>query len=140
MLKIRVDCIEALSFVSNLTGVSEANILSKKRNRDYSVARHFLRYYLRKNSKMTLKEVGSITSSHHATVIHSVQFVHDYSEYDTTFKLYKDCIDRRVLVKPLTSRDLVSQIIRSQKSSHAKCNLIMELITKEKNESSRANQ
>ena len=112
-------------------------MLSKKRNSDYVIARHFLGYYLRKHTELTLKEVGSVTNSHHATVIHSVSSVNEWYLFDKTFRLYKESIDNKCLVKPLTLRGLINQIIRSQKSSNSKCDLIMELIKKENDESSR---
>tara|TARA_R110002096_G_scaffold111202_2_gene242812 strand:- start:695 stop:1096 length:402 start_codon:yes stop_codon:yes gene_type:complete len=131
MLRIRIDCVEALTFVSKLTGELQGNILSKGRKRDYVVARHLLRYYLRKHTKMTLAAIGKVTDSRHATVIHSVKYVYEYAEVSPSFKAYKDSIDSKSLIEPQEVRDLVTLIIKSQKGTQEKCDLIMAIINKE---------
>ena len=69
MLQIRTNrdnLVEALSFVSELTGVKEVDIISKGRFRDNVVARHFVRYYLRKNFDMTLESIGDLSKVLHS--------------------------------------------------------------------------
>ena len=95
--------LEAISFVSNLTGVPQIDIMKKSRERNLVVSRHFLRYYLRRNFEMTFKEVGDLTNGHHSSVIHSVRYVEDYSLFDKTYKLYKESIDAKVFVQKLKS-------------------------------------
>jgi len=137
MLQLRTsrdNFVEALSFVSELTGVKEIDIMSKTRFRDFVVARHFVRYYMRKNFGMTLESIGDLTNGHHASVIHSVKYVEDYSLYDKTYKLYKESIDSRYMPSKLTTRDRVYRILSSGKNKEFKCNAVLALI-RELNES-----
>lgn len=139
MLQIRTNrdnFVEAISFVSELTGVNEIDMMSKRRVRDHVVARHFLRYYLRKNFNMTYESIGDLTNGHHASVIHSVKYVEDYSLYDRTYKLYKESIDDRFKPDKITTRDRVYRILSSNKNKEFKCNAIIALI-REENESER---
>tara|TARA_R110002153_G_C12899283_1_gene451968 strand:+ start:4 stop:411 length:408 start_codon:yes stop_codon:yes gene_type:complete len=120
--------LEAISFVSNLTGVPQMDIMKKSRERDLVVSRHFLRYYLRRNCKMTFKEVGDLTNGHHSSVIHSVRYVEDYSLFDKTYKLYKESIDAKVFVQKLTPREKITKVLVSQRNNEFKCNAILEVV------------
>tara|TARA_R110001606_G_scaffold280106_1_gene428623 strand:- start:271 stop:672 length:402 start_codon:yes stop_codon:yes gene_type:complete len=120
--------LEAISFVSNLTGVPQIDIMKKSRERNLVVSRHFLRYYLRRNFEMTFKEVGDLTNGHHSSVIHSVRYVEDYSLFDKTYKLYKESIDARVFVQKLTPRDKVTKVLVSTRNNEFKCNAILEIV------------
>lgn len=136
--------LEAISFVSNLTGTPTRKILSKKRDIDYVVPRHFLRYYLRKIFDMKLQSIGGFTNSHHATVIHSIKFVNDYSLFDKTYRSYKNSIDdlkesdveNKLISESLRLKVEVMEIIKRKNSYDFKCNQLLNLIQKE-NESSR---
>lgn len=120
--------LEAISFVSNLTGVPQMDMMKKSRERDLVVSRHFLRYYLRRNCKMTFKEVGDLTNGHHSSVIHSVRYVEDYSLFDKTYKLYKESIDAKVFVQKLTPREKITKVLVSQRNNEFKCNAILEVV------------
>ena len=120
--------LEAISFVSNLTGVPQIDIMKKSRERDLVVSRHFLRYYLRRNFEMTFKEVGDLTNGHHSSVIHSVRYVEDYSLFDKTYKLYKESIDARVFVQKLTPREKITKVLVSARNNEFKCNAILEIV------------
>ena len=120
--------LEAISFVSNLTGVPQIDIMKKSRERNLVVSRHFLRYYLRRNFEMTFKEVGDLTNGHHSSVIHSVRYVEDYSLFDKTYKLYKESIDARVFVQKLTPREKVTKVLVSTRNNEFKCNAILEIV------------
>ena len=124
---------EAIGFITNLTGVDEADMLSKSRQRDGVVAKHFLRYYLRENFNMTYEMIGNLTNCHHATVIHSLKYVKDYSLYDKTYRLYKDSIDTNVLGIIRTDREIITSILYKRKSNEFKCNAILALINDIKN-------
>jgi len=120
--------LEAISFVSNLTGVPQIDIMKKSRERNLVVSRHFLRYYLRRNFEMTFKEVGDLTNGHHSSVIHSVRYVEDYSLFDKTYKLYKESIDARVFVQKLTPREKITKVLVSTRNNEFKCNAILEIV------------
>tara|TARA_B110000977_G_scaffold173020_1_gene225850 strand:+ start:2593 stop:2994 length:402 start_codon:yes stop_codon:yes gene_type:complete len=120
--------LEAISFVSNLTGVPQIDIMKKSRERNLVVSRHFLRYYLRRNFEMTFKEVGDLTNGHHSSVIHSVRYVEDYSLFDKTYKLYKESIDARVFVQKLTPREKITKVLVSARNNEFKCNAILEIV------------
>jgi hypothetical protein len=120
--------LDAISFVSNITGVPQVDIMKSGRQRDSVVSRHFLRYYLRRNCKMTFKEIGDLTNGHHSSVIHSVRYVEDYSLFDKTYKLYKESIDARVFVHKLTPREKITKVLVSQRNNEFKCNAILEII------------
>tara|TARA_B110000967_G_scaffold128632_1_gene131391 strand:+ start:7956 stop:8357 length:402 start_codon:yes stop_codon:yes gene_type:complete len=120
--------LEAISFVSDLTGVPQVDIMKKSRARNVVVSRHFLRYYLRRNCNMTLQKVGGLTNGHHASVIHSVKYVEDYSLFDKTYKLYKESIDAMVFTQKITPREKITKVLVSQRNNEFKCNAILEIV------------
>ena len=120
--------LEAISFVSELTGVPKNNIMSKRRFRDAIVSKHFLRYYLRKNFNMTQTKIGLLTNCSHSNAYHSIKYVLDYSMFDETYKMYKESIDRKYLSSPTTKREVVLKILNSHRTNEFKCNEILKLI------------
>tara|TARA_R110002020_G_scaffold153128_7_gene332279 strand:+ start:283 stop:708 length:426 start_codon:yes stop_codon:yes gene_type:complete len=118
----------ALSFVSELMGVAEIDIVSKSRDRDIAVARHFVRYYLRSKCKMTFQMIADFTNSNHATVIHSVKYVHDCSAFDKVYRLYKESIDSGILSNVTSLREKISSILRAKNCTEFKVNSLILLI------------
>lgn len=138
--------IEAIEFVSNLTGVPSTDILSVSREDDVIVSRHLFRYYLKMNSKMTLKEIGAATfslnakTSRHAIAIHSVKTVNSCATYDRTYKRYKEAIDNKELDLAILPRVAISRILRRQMNNQMKCNALLELFKTEEDESDRTSK
>jgi len=94
---------------------------------------------------MRFRIIGELTNCHHATVIHSIKFVNDYSIFDKTVKGYKDIVDNlsdesfedKYLRDYLKLKEEVIEILDKKNSNHFKCSQLLTLINKE-NESSRA--
>lgn len=117
-----------LDFISELIGVSSIDIMGKTRLRDAVIARHFLRYYLKKKCYFTYSEIGRMTGCNHATVIHSVRYIDEVTEYDKLYRLYKDSIDRGVLKTNSDIRVGISRILGARRSNEFKCNALISLL------------
>ncbi len=117
-----------LEFISELVGVSSLDIMGKTRLRDVVVARHFLRYYLKRKCYFSYSEIGRMTNCNHATVIHSVKYVEDSAEYDKLYRLYKDSVDRGVLKTNSNIRVGISRILNARRSNEFKCNALISLL------------
>ena len=66
---------QLLSIVSQVTGVTEADILSRSRKREVCVAKQLFAYFLRKRFHLKLVEVSAIMNCHYATVLHSLSVI-----------------------------------------------------------------
>lgn len=125
---------EALSFVSNLTSINEKEIVSKNRNKEVVMARHLTRYYLRIHYNFSLQVIGKLTNGHHASVIHSVDYINDCAKFDRSLNSFKNKIDAIYLIpEQSTTRMKVLDVLNSKKNVNIMCNRILEII-KESNE------
>ena len=75
--------------------------------------------------------IGKLTQGHHASILHSIKYVEDYSLFDKTYNLYKESIDSKVLVSSVTKREEIYKILSSTKNKEFKCNAILALMKKE---------
>lgn len=118
----------ALEFVSELTGVSTVDITSKSRQRDCSVARHFLRYFLRTRYNMSYQGIAWFTNSNHATIIHSVKYVEECARYDKVYRMYKESVDKGVIYNGYGFKEKVNLILNSRRTNEFKSNELVCLL------------
>lgn len=88
-----------LDILSEVTGVSKDDILSRSRNTHKVVARQLYSYFARTSLNMTLKDIGAQFGNHHSTIIHSIKLVKNMitvndpqyiSHINTISKIIKD--------------------------------------------------
>ena len=86
--KIRKDStINILCDILNyVTGVSEKDILSGSRKRDYIVPRYIICHILRMEGKTLQFIAKTISNKHHSTVIHAINVVEDWLTYPDYYK------------------------------------------------------
>lgn len=92
-----VECI--IDTVCIYCGVSKKLVLgTKSRRKELVRARHLCRWYLLKNTKMTLKEVGEIWGADHTTIIHSRNHVKEQIEakHDNEFKIHIELLNKQL--------------------------------------------
>ena len=63
---------QLLSIVSQVTGVSQADVMGRSRYRYICVAKQLYAYFLRNKFKMKLKDISKVMNNHHASVIHNL--------------------------------------------------------------------
>lgn len=66
---------QLLIIVSQVTGVSQADILSRSRYRQICVAKQLYAHFLRVKFKLKLRDISGLIKCHHATVIHSLNVI-----------------------------------------------------------------
>lgn len=78
--------------VCHFTSVPRDVVYNPIRNREIVQARQLIHSFIKKNFRMSLKNIGKITGGKdHATVLHSVKTVNNLVDTDKTFrKLYED--------------------------------------------------
>jgi len=64
-----------LSIVSQVTGVSQSDIISKSRNRDVCLAKQLFAYFLRVKFHLKLKQISGIMLNDHTSVIHCLKVI-----------------------------------------------------------------
>lgn len=66
-----------LKIVSDVTGISQSNILGTKRDHDIVVARSIYCYFARRRFNQTYTTIGNSINRNHASVIHLCKLVDD---------------------------------------------------------------
>jgi hypothetical protein len=66
---------QLLSIVSQVTGVSQSDILSSARYRQICIAKQLYAHFLRNRFKLKLKDISGIMKCHYATVLHSTNLI-----------------------------------------------------------------
>jgi len=66
---------QLLSIVSQVTGVSQSDIISKSRNRDVCLAKQLFAYFLRVKFHLKLKQISGIMLNDHTSVIHCLKVI-----------------------------------------------------------------
>lgn len=62
--------------VSEFYGIDEFCIRSKNRKREYTIARQFCMFFIRRKTNLTLKETARLFSGRdHTTCIHSISYI-----------------------------------------------------------------
>jgi chromosomal replication initiation ATPase DnaA len=68
-----------LKLTSEVTGVSEGEILSRKRERHISDARFIAMYVMRKQG-MSITSIGKAVNRHHTTVLHGLSIIEGHMQ------------------------------------------------------------
>lgn len=71
---------ECVNTVAKFFDVEIDLILSKKRNASIVLIRHLCMYFIRKNTSITLKDIGRYFNTDHKTVIHGCNSIKRYIE------------------------------------------------------------
>jgi hypothetical protein len=66
---------QLLSIVSQVTGVSQADIISRSRNREVCMAKQLYAYFLRIKFHLKLKQISWIMKNDHSSVIHCMKVI-----------------------------------------------------------------
>ncbi len=116
---------ECLPVVCSYWGVTPKQVLSKSRLRIIINARHSLRYFLMMTQDLSLCEVGALTDSDHATILHSKKTFDNLCIYDYRFRemkkimlgddshiknYSKENLLRNIVVSGLTLKEKVDKI------------------------------
>ena len=67
-------------------GISESNLTSKKRYRNFINARKAFTYLSRKNNDLRFQHLGILLNVHHATAIHYLKCAYNHMDNDTSFR------------------------------------------------------
>lgn len=66
---------QLLTIVSQVTGITESDIISNSRNRSVCLAKQLYAHYLRHKFNLLLKQISIIMKNDHTTVIHSIRTI-----------------------------------------------------------------
>jgi hypothetical protein len=100
--KYKHKCFE---LIEGLMGLDRYDLLNS-RKRHIVLSRHLLHYALRTKTTLTLEAIGKLTERDHATVVHGVQYIEDYSKSDAYVNVLKKCIDREEVPELFKTREL----------------------------------
>ena len=100
--KYKHKCFE---LIEGIMGLDRYDLLNS-RKRHIVLSRHLLHYALRTKTTLTLEEIGKLTERDHATVVHGVQYIEDYSKSDAYVNVLKKCIDREEVPELFKTREL----------------------------------
>ena len=85
--------------VSEVTGITLQQIKSRSRLRAYVTARCLISHYLRKYTRMSLKEIGAIIGNRdHSTVIYNIATHNDLMQYDEEFRKLSKRVEERLSI------------------------------------------
>jgi hypothetical protein len=124
---------EAVKMVSEITGVSKTDMLSKNRYRINVNARKILTYSLRDKYNMGWTVMANMLNMNHASVIYSYKYVVNNAEYDKDIRVFKTRIDAIDDSNNMRLRKhLISIIKNSTVSVDTKLDRLIEIIRDEK--------
>ena len=116
---------ESLPMICLYWGVTREDLLSKTRVQNVVNARHSLRYLLNRDNNLTLSEIGILTNSDHASVIHSVNVFERYSTLEVKFEELKHIMEGVLSYKKHSSRNYrVSEVVNSKLSTKQKVKML----------------
>lgn len=72
-----LDPLQIIQEVSENTGVSSLDILSKSRRRKIVWARQFAQLRIRRETRLTFETIGGLFGQHHSTVSHGIRAIDD---------------------------------------------------------------
>lgn len=76
--------------------VDSSEFTGKCRKREFVIGRQLIQYYFYNEQMMTLKQVGKVFNSHHATIIHNIKqaehYINNPKIYPYESKIYKEAI------------------------------------------------
>jgi len=116
---------ESLPMICLYWGVKPEDVLGKSRLRDIVNARHSLRYLLNRDKNLTLSEIGTLTDSDHASVVHSVKIFEMHSEREIKFNELKSVMEGILNYKEHSSKNYkVSEVVNSKLSTIEKVKML----------------
>jgi len=88
---------QLLEIVSQVTGISQSDIISSSRNRSVCLAKQLYAHFLRHKFNLLLKQISMIMKNDHTTVIHSIRVIENmiWIKDDKTLSYIKginDCL------------------------------------------------
>jgi len=90
-------------------------IISKGRNRNEIVfPRQIIEYFLRKETKLSLKAISWITSKNHATILHSKKTIENLIETDKKVKKLIDKIQFRIINVKIDNNTIDCPVCRTK--------------------------
>ena len=105
---------QSLPMICLYWNVKAEDVLGKNRQRNIIDARHSLRYFLSQDDNLGLAEVGTLTNSDHASVIHSVKTFELLAEQDYKFDEFKKIMKGVLTYKKHSSRNFrVTEVLKS---------------------------
>tara|TARA_R110002096_G_scaffold407391_1_gene605968 strand:- start:542 stop:988 length:447 start_codon:yes stop_codon:yes gene_type:complete len=119
---------DALELVGGLCDIDSHKILRKSRDLKTSKSRHFLAYYMRMHTDLPFRLIGELMSKSHCTIIHSVSYVSNTSEYDSEYKSIKVAVDTVTSVNYSTLREDIMRNLKVSSTDESRCRYILELI------------
>ena len=88
-----------INAVSEVTGITLQQIKSRSRLRAYVTARCLICHYLRKYTRMSLKEIGRVIGNlHYSTVIYNISIHNDLMQYDRDFRKLSKRVEERLSI------------------------------------------
>jgi hypothetical protein len=119
---------ECLPVICSFWGVTPKQVLGKSRIRNIINAKHSLRYFLMMSKDLSLGEVGALTDTDHATVLHSKRTFEVLCEYDIKYQQIKAIMlgDLDAL-KDISTECLLTNVIISGLSLKQKVDKIKEI-------------
>lgn len=83
-----------VGLVSNAFGVSQNNILSTSRRKDFVMPRHVAMYLLRKVYNYSYPQIAMVFNRDHTSVMHAEKRISEYASKDPKFKLELEDLEK----------------------------------------------
>lgn len=77
-------------------GISKSDIISQKRNKEITLARHVTNYLIRDITEMSLPNIGKLFNRHHSTVKASIDYVEKKMITDSLFNIEIKAIKKEI--------------------------------------------
>lgn len=88
-----------INIVSDAFGVSQKNILSYSRRKDFVMPRHVAMYLLRKVCNYSYPRIGMMFNRDHTSVIHAEKRVKEFASSDVQFRSELDALEKDLAIK-----------------------------------------
>jgi chromosomal replication initiation ATPase DnaA len=90
-LKIEITIEEITTIICQYFNSSLAEVRGKCRKREFVIVRHWIHYYAKRMTKLTLQQIADYTYKNHATVLNSIVKINGYLETDKqAVKVYNE--------------------------------------------------
>ncbi len=118
---------KALDFTSKLMKVDPSEICANSRERNVCLARHLTRYYLYTREEITYTEIGKLMNCHHASVIHSLNYIVNTASVDKYINTLKESIDKEILPDHFTMREHIRRCLDIYTTNNTRTEAILEV-------------
>jgi chromosomal replication initiator protein len=86
----------ALSVISDMYSIPQADMLGKSRQEKYVTLRHISMYILKTKYSFTLQQIASIFSCHHTSVMSGIQNIEKEQEENEELKLAIETVLKKI--------------------------------------------